>query len=103
LAGELGPVTVGDTNQIPPHALWTGHAGDGRDYRRLFEVDAVSARDIVRNEFPLTFTAPRKPSVLTGRAGGDPKVKIDLRSDDGPIEILQDVGETPTPESGTSY
>jgi protein-tyrosine phosphatase len=24
--------------QIPPHALWIGHAGDGRDYRRLLEL-----------------------------------------------------------------
>jgi hypothetical protein len=66
-----------------------------------FEVDAVSARSNVRSGFPLTFTARRQPSVLTGTVGADPKIKMDLRSDDGPIEILLDAGETPTPGAGT--
>ena len=65
-----------------------------------FEVDAVSARDEVLSGFPLTSTAPRNPSVLTGAVGGDPKVNMNLRSDDGPIEILQDAGESPTPGPG---
>lgn len=59
-----------------------------------FGVDAVSTRDQVRSGFPLVSAAPRKPGVLTGMVGGDPKVKVELRSDDGPIEILQDGGRT---------
>jgi hypothetical protein len=66
-----------------------------------FQVDAISARDQVRSGFPLTSTASRMPGVLTGTVGGDPKVRMDLRSDDGPIEILQDAGETPSPRAGT--
>jgi hypothetical protein len=54
-----------------------------------FELDAASARDQVRSEFPFTVASPRKLGVLSGAVGTDPKVKIELRSDDGPIEILQ--------------
>jgi hypothetical protein len=60
-----------------------------------FEVDAVSARDQVRVGFPLTSTAPRNPGVVTGRVGADPRVKLDLRSEDGPIEILPDARGMP--------
>jgi hypothetical protein len=54
-----------------------------------FEVDAVSARDEVRSEFPSMSASSQKSSVLNGKVGGDPKVKLELRSDNGPIEILQ--------------
>ena len=66
-----------------------------------FEVDAVSTRDEVRSAFPLMTTAPRKPGALTGTSGADLRIKMNLRSDDGPIEILQDTDKTPTPGAGT--
>jgi hypothetical protein len=53
-----------------------------------FKVDAVSARDQVKSGLPITSDAPRKPGVLTGTVGKEPKVRMDLRSDDGTIEIL---------------
>lgn len=65
-----------------------------------FEVDAVSARDQVRSGFPLVSAAPRKPGVLTDTLGSAPGVRVELRSDDGPIEILQDAGRTPTLGAG---
>src|SRR4051812_35595809 len=40
-------------NQIPPHALWTGHAGDGRDYPRLFELGIRAVIQIAAEEPPL--------------------------------------------------
>ncbi len=67
-----------------------------------FEVDAASATDRVRSGFPLAFTALRKQGVLKGTAGSDPRIKMDLRSDDGPIAILQDAGETPAPSPAGS-
>jgi protein-tyrosine phosphatase len=52
--------------QISPHLLWLGHAGDGRDYRRILdaEIQAVvqlaaeeptleSPRDLIYCRFPL--------------------------------------------------
>jgi hypothetical protein len=66
-----------------------------------FEVDAISARDKVRSRFPLTSAASQKPGILKGRIGGDPKVKLELKSDDGAIEILQDARETQKPGVGT--
>jgi hypothetical protein len=62
-----------------------------------FDVDAVSARDQVRSGFPLTSAALRKPSVLKGMVGGNPKIKFELKSDDGPIEILQDARQNLKP------
>jgi hypothetical protein len=84
------------------HSFATGsfaeHADeDGRHARGIrfvlppdmaFKVDAVSARDQVKSAFPLTSEPPRKPGVLTGTVGAEPKVRMDLRSDDGTIEIL---------------
>jgi protein-tyrosine phosphatase len=52
--------------QIPPHLLWLGHAGDGRDYRSILDADIQalvqlaaeepaldSPRDLVYCRFPL--------------------------------------------------
>jgi hypothetical protein len=57
-----------------------------------FTVDAVSARDQVRSEFPLSSSAPGKQGAATGTGGADSKIKMLLRSDDGPIEIFKDPG-----------
>ena len=65
-----------------------------------FEVDAASARDQVRSDFPATSTAPRKPGILAGKVGGEPEVKLELRSVDGPIEILQGTRGAKKPEAG---
>jgi hypothetical protein len=66
-----------------------------------FEVDAVLARDQVRSGFALASAALQRPSVLKGMVGGNPKVTMELKSDDGPIEILQDARATQKPGSGT--
>jgi protein-tyrosine phosphatase len=42
-----------DMNQIPPHLLWIGHAGDGRDYRRLLDVGIEAVVQIAIEEPPL--------------------------------------------------
>jgi protein-tyrosine phosphatase len=52
--------------QIPPHPLWLGHAGDGRDLRSIFaagilarvelaaeETPAPTPRDLIACRFPL--------------------------------------------------
>ncbi len=53
-------------NQILPYPLWLGHAGDGRDYRRIFaegiqaiiylafeELSATPPRELICCRFPL--------------------------------------------------
>jgi hypothetical protein len=42
----------------------------------------------LKSGFPITSELPRKPGALTGTVGGEPKVRMELRSDDGTIEIL---------------
>jgi protein-tyrosine phosphatase len=40
-------------NQFPPHLLWIGHAGDGRDYRRQLEVGIGAIVQLAIEEPPL--------------------------------------------------
>jgi hypothetical protein len=40
-------------NQILPHPLWIGHAGDGRDYRRLFDHGIRAVVQLAVEEPPL--------------------------------------------------
>jgi protein-tyrosine phosphatase len=39
--------------QILPHLLWLGHAGDGRDLRRVLEARIEALVDLAREEPPL--------------------------------------------------
>ena len=66
-----------------------------------FDVDAVAAREQVRSEFAVTSAALQSLNVVKGEVGGNPKVKMELKSDDGPIEILPAASETQKPGSGT--
>ncbi len=43
----------------------------------------------------------RPPSILEGMVGRDPKVEIELKSVDGPIEILQDARDARKPGART--
>ncbi len=65
-------------NQIRPHLLWLGHAGDGEAFRRLFDlgVEAVvqlSAeepplplpRDLILCHFPLIDGVGNRPALLS--------------------------------------
>lgn len=69
-------------NQISPHALWIGHAGDGRDYRRMLDrgIQAVvqlaaeepplqPPRELVYFRFPLN-DGPDNPADLLSLAVG---------------------------------
>src|SRR5262245_8570198 len=38
---------------LPPHALWLGHAGDGRDYRRLLDAGVEAIVQLAIDEPPL--------------------------------------------------
>jgi protein-tyrosine phosphatase len=49
MAGRL----AGIMNQISPHLLWIGHAGDGRDYRRLLDVGIEAVVQLALEEPPL--------------------------------------------------
>jgi protein-tyrosine phosphatase len=40
-------------NQILPHPLWIGHAGDGRDYRRLLDRGIQAVVQLAVEEPPL--------------------------------------------------
>jgi hypothetical protein len=40
-------------NQIPPYHLWIGHAGDGRDYRRLLDLGIRAVVQLAVEEPPL--------------------------------------------------
>jgi protein-tyrosine phosphatase len=40
-------------NQIRPHQLWIGHAGDGRDYRRLLDLGIRAVVQLAVEEPPL--------------------------------------------------
>ncbi len=40
-------------NQVPPHALWLGHAGEGRDYRQLLERGIRAVVQLAAEEPPL--------------------------------------------------
>jgi protein-tyrosine phosphatase len=40
-------------NQILPHPLWIGHAGDGRDYRRLLDLGIRAVVQLAIEEPPL--------------------------------------------------
>src|SRR4051812_36720706 len=43
----------GDMNQILPYPLWTGHAGDGRDYRRVLDHGIRAVVQLAAEEPPL--------------------------------------------------
>lgn len=64
-------------NPVPPYPLWIGHAGDGRDLRRLFdagirarvelaaeEAPATQARDLISCRFPLLDGTGNDPAIL---------------------------------------
>ncbi len=60
-----------------------------------FEVDVIPGTGPLRCEFPLTFTTRGTASVETGATGVHPKVQVELKSEDEPVEVLQDKsGET---------
>jgi protein-tyrosine phosphatase len=40
-------------NQIQPHRLWVGHAGDGGDFRRLFGLGIEAVVQLAAEELPL--------------------------------------------------
>jgi protein-tyrosine phosphatase len=44
---------AGDMNQMLPYPLWIGHAGDGRDYRRLLDVGIKAVVQLAIEELPL--------------------------------------------------
>jgi len=44
---------AGDMNQILPHPLWIGHAGDGRDNRRLLDNGIRAIVQLAVEEPPL--------------------------------------------------
>jgi protein-tyrosine phosphatase len=44
---------AGDMNLIPPHPLWIGHAGDGRDYGRLLDQSIRAVVQFAVEEPPL--------------------------------------------------
>jgi protein-tyrosine phosphatase len=39
--------------QIPPHALWLGHAGDGRDFRAILDARIQAVVQLAAEEEPL--------------------------------------------------
>src|SRR5437870_5820394 len=39
--------------QIPPHSLWLGHAGDGRDFRAILEAGLQAVVQLAVEEEPL--------------------------------------------------
>jgi protein-tyrosine phosphatase len=43
--------------QIPPYPLWLGHAGDGRDFKRVFDAGIKALVELAAEEPPST--APR--------------------------------------------
>jgi protein-tyrosine phosphatase len=49
-------------NQISPHLLWIGHAGGGRDYRRLLDHGIRAVVQLAVEEPPLK--PPREPVYL---------------------------------------
>ncbi len=65
-----------------------------------FEVDAVATRGNILSELPLTSAEPGEPCILRRTVGADPKVKLELKSVDGPIEIRRDATEMSTPGAG---
>lgn len=40
-------------NQIIPHSLWVGHAGDGRDYRKMLDAGIQALVQVAIEELPL--------------------------------------------------
>ena len=64
-------------NQILPHPLWVGHAGEGRDFRRVFdagikalvqlaaeELPSQPPRELLFCRFPLVDGSGNNPEVL---------------------------------------
>lgn len=64
--------------QIQPHPLWIGHAGDGRDFRAMFDagIEAVvylaaeeptvaAPRDLIACRFPLVDSTGNRPEALS--------------------------------------
>jgi protein-tyrosine phosphatase len=39
-------------NQIKPYALWVGHAGEGRDFRQVFDVGIKALVQLAAEELP---------------------------------------------------
>lgn len=62
--------------QVPPHFLWIGHAGDGRDYRKVLDAGVQAIVQLAEEEPPLQ--PPRELIVcrfpLVDGPGNDPKV-----------------------------
>jgi protein-tyrosine phosphatase len=68
---------MSDMQQIPPHALWLGHAGDARDLRPIFdagirarvelaaeEASAPTPHDLIACRFPLLDGGENDAAVL---------------------------------------
>jgi hypothetical protein len=64
-------------DQIEPHALWVGHAGEGRDFRKLFdagikaliqvaleEPPPETPRELIACRFPLLDGTGNRPEVV---------------------------------------
>jgi hypothetical protein len=64
-------------NQIQPHLLWLGHAGEGRDFRTIFDAGIKALvqlaveepppqppRELIACHFPLLDSAGNPPDVL---------------------------------------
>lgn len=64
---------------IPPHALWIGHAGDGRDFRHILDAGIEAVVQLAEEEPPLQL--PRELLYcrfpLIDGPGNEPKV-LDL-------------------------
>src|SRR5437764_14691593 len=62
--------------QIPPHGLWLGHAGDGRDFRAILDARIQAVVQLAVEEEPLhlprELTFCRFP--LVDGAGNEPKL-----------------------------
>ena len=65
-----------------------------------FEVDAASAGGRVRSEFLPASGASREAGAFAGTIGAAPEIRLNLRSDDGPIDILKHVQSNGSPDAG---
>jgi len=46
-------LAIDEVHKIEPHALWTGHAADGRDYRAIFALGIEAVVQLALEEPPL--------------------------------------------------
>jgi hypothetical protein len=83
-----------------PGLSWNQSQQTCRTHGCYFEIDAESLSGKVSSEFPTNSTAPPTSIALKGAVGVDPKIKLELRSNDGPIEIRKNPGATATPGAG---